>query len=92
MHSVPPAAKTVHQVCHARSSIKGSFQKQLNPLVEQTLAGWRHGGRPVMPTFREEAMVAVIARARFQNHGHSAGRRQHLEVPGSGENRPRARK
>jgi len=44
-----------------------------------------------MPTFREDAMVAVIAGARIQNRGHSAGRGHHLEVPGSGENRPGAR-
>ena len=91
MQSKPPSAEGVRQDSPAKNSIKRSFQKQLNPPVQPTLARWRHGRRPGMPTFREDAMVAVIAGARIQNRGHSAGRGHHLEVPGSGENRPGAR-
>ena len=89
MQSEPPFAVWVPQDSPANSSIKRSFLGQMSPLVQQTLAGWRRGGRPGVPTCRAGAMVDDIARARIQNR---AQRRQTeaFEVPWSGGNRPRA--
>jgi len=89
MQSEPPFAIWVPQDSPANSSIKRSFLGQMSPLVQQTLAGWRRGGRPGVPTCRAGAMVDDIARARIQNR---AQRRQTeaFEVPWSGGNRPRA--
>jgi len=89
MQSEPPFAIKVPQDSPADSSIKQSFLGQMSPLVQQTLAGWRHGERSSVPTSRADAMADDIARARIQNR---AQRRQRaaFEVPGSGGNRPRA--
>ena len=92
MQSERPAAERAPQDSTEKNSIKRTFQKYLNPLVEARLADWRHGGRPGMPTFRDEEIVHVTSRVRIQTRGRSAGREQHLEVPGSGENSPRSRK
>jgi len=79
----------VPQDSPADSSIIRSFLGQMSPNVQQTLAGWRHGGRPSVPTSRADAMVDDFARARIQNRA-QRGQRAAFEVPGSGGNRPRA--
>jgi len=89
MQSEPPFAIWVPQDSPANSSIKRSFLGQMSPLVQQTLAGWRRGGRPGVPTCRADAMVDDIARARIQNRA-QRGQRAAFEVPWSGGNRPRA--
>jgi len=89
MQSEPPFAIKVPQDSPADSSIKQSFLGQVSPLVQQTLACWRHGGRSSVPTSRADAMVDDIARARIQNRA-QRGQRAAFEVPGSGGNRPRA--
>ena len=89
MQSEPPFAIRVPQDSPANSSIKHSFLGQMSPLVQQTLAGWRHGERSSVPTSRADAMVDDIARARIQNRA-QRGQRAAFEVPGSGGNRPRA--
>jgi len=89
MQSEPPFAIRVPQDSPADSSIKQSFLGRLSPLVQQTLANWRHGGRSSVPTSRADAMVDDIARARIQNRA-QRGQRAAFEVPGSGGNRPRA--
>jgi len=89
MQSEPPSAIWVPQDSPANSSIKRSFLGQMSPLVQQTLADWRRGGRPGVPTCRADAMVDDIARARIQNRA-QRGQRAAFEVPWSGGNRPRA--
>jgi len=89
MQSEPPFAIWVPQDSLANSSIKRSCLGQMSPLVQQTLAGWRRGGRPGVPTCRADAMVDDIARARIQNRA-QRGQRAAFEVPWSGGNRPRA--
>jgi len=88
MQSKPPFAIWAPQDSPADSSMKQSFLGQMSPLVQQTLAGWRHGGRSSVPTSRADAMVDEIARARIQNRA-QRGQGAAFEVPGSGGNRPR---
>jgi len=89
MQSEPPFARWAPQDSPAGRSIKRSFLGQMSPLVQQTLADCRHGGRPSVPTSRADAMVDDIARARIQNRA-QRGQRAAFVVPGSRGKRPRA--